>query len=222
MNNKKSPEADLEKRRISLIIMGLVFATALVLVAFEWRTYETSVTDLGELQLDLLEEELIPPSQQQPPPPPPPPAPTTIIEIVEDEEEIEEEMIMPDLEITEDTEIEEIEDVTEEVTEEQIFTIVEEMPEFPGGEGELFSYLRKNVKYPAIAKDAGIQGTVYVSFVVFTDGTIRDVKVLRGIGGGADEEAVRVVKSMPKWKPGKQRGKSVKVQYNLPIKFTLQ
>ena len=96
------------------------------------------------------------------------------------------------------------------------------MPGFPGGEEELFRFLGKNIKYPAMAKDAGIKGMVYVNFVVWIDGTIKDVKVLRGIGGGCDEEAMRVVKSMPKWKPGKQRGKTVPVSYNLPIRFTLK
>ena len=113
--------------------------------------------------------------------------------------------------------------MVEEVYEEpEIFTIVEEMPGFPGGDEKLFKYLGENIKYPAMAKDAGIKGVVYVTFVVKEDGSIDGVKVLRGIGGGCDEEAMRVVKSMPKWKPGKQRGKNVRVQYNLPIRFTLR
>jgi len=222
MEQKKSKEADLEKRRIPLIIMGILFSTAVVLVAFEWKTYETKAGSLGELDVDLVEEEIIPISQQQPPPPPPPPAPTTVIEIVEDEKEIEEELVVEDLEIDEDSEIEFIEEVEEEVVEEQIFSIVEEMPSFPGGDEALLKYLGKNIKYPAIAKDAGIQGTVYVTFVVDERGDVKDVKVLRSIGGGTDEEAIRVVENMPRWKPGKQRGKAVKVQYNLPIRFTLR
>lgn len=222
MELKKSESANLEKKRLPLIITGILFATALVLVAFEWKTFETEVRSLGELDLDLVEEEIIPISQQQPPPPPPPPAPTTVIEIVEDEKEIEEELIIEDMEIDETTEIEFIETVEEEVVEEQIFTIVEEMPSFPGGEAALMKYLGNNIKYPAIAKDAGIQGTVFVTFVVDEEGKVKDVKVLRSIGGGCDEEAIRVVQSMPRWSPGKQRGKSVKVQYNLPIRFTLK
>jgi protein TonB len=107
-------------------------------------------------------------------------------------------------------------------TEPQIFTIVEEMPSFPGGEAELFKYLNKNVKYPQMAQDAGITGVVYLTFVVDENGKVKDPKVLRGIGGGCDEEAIRVVKSMPAWEPGKQRGKAVRVQYNLPIRFTLR
>jgi protein TonB len=222
MEPKKSPEADIEKKRIPLIVMGILFSTAFVLVAFEWKTYENEIKDLGELDLELIEEEIIPISQQQPPPPPPPPAPTTVIEIVEDEKEIEEELVIEDMEVDEDTEIEFIEEVVEDVVEEQIFTIVEDMPSFPGGDAALMQYLGNNIKYPAIAKDAGIQGTVYVTFVVNEKGKVQDVKVLRSIGGGCDEEAIRVVENMPTWSPGKQRGKPVKVQYNLPIRFTLK
>ena len=153
--------------------------------------------------------------------PPPPPAPTTVLEIVEDDEDIEE-VEIEDTEVEEDFEVEIIEEPEEEVVEEQIFTIVEEMPSFPGGEEELFKYLGKSIKYPQMAADAGISGVVYVTFVVDKDGKVKDAKVLRGIGGGCDEEAIRVVKAMPPWKPGKQRGKAVKVQYNLPIRFTLK
>ena len=110
-----------------------------------------------------------------------------------------------------------------EVVEEEIFTIVETMPEFPGGGQEaLFKFLQSEMKYPQVAKENGIQGTVFVNFVVGQDGKIRDVKVLRGVNKMLDDEAVRVVKAMPSWKPGKQRGKPVSVSYNLPIKFTLR
>ena len=222
MELKKSINANLEKKRIPLIIIGILFSTAIVLVAFEWKTYETQIASLGQLDIDLIEEEIIPVSQQQPPPPPPPPAPTTVIEIVEDEKEIDEELVIEDMDVDEDTHIEFIEEAKEEVVEEQIFTIVEEMPSFPGGEAAMMKYLANSIKYPAIAKDANIQGTVYVTFVVNEKGEVKDVKVLRSIGGGTDEEAIRVVQNMPKWKPGKQRGKPVKVQYNLPIRFTLR
>lgn len=222
MEPKKNPKVDLEKRKSSFMWLGMVFALAIVLVAFEWKVFDKTQSDLGDLDLDLIEEEIIPQSIQKPPPPPPPPAPTTVIEIVDDEEEIEEELEIEDLEIDQDTEIEFIEDVEEEVVEEEIFTIVEDMPSFPGGEAKLFEYLGKNIKYPQIAKEAGISGIVYVNFVVGTDGNISDVKVLRGIGGGCDEEAIRVVKNMPQWTPGKQRGKPVKVSYNLPIRFSLK
>jgi protein TonB len=104
----------------------------------------------------------------------------------------------------------------------EIFTVVEEQPGYPGGEEARIAFLQTNIKYPEEAKELGIQGKVFVTFVVEVDGSITDVRVLRGIGGGCDEEAIRVIKSMPKWVPGKQRGVPVRVQFNLPIKFTLQ
>lgn len=104
----------------------------------------------------------------------------------------------------------------------KVFTVVEEMPTFPGGEEKLFEFIQKNVKYPAIARENGISGRVYLTFVVDKEGRIKDVRLLRGIGGGCDEEAMRVVRSMPDWKPGRQNGRSVQVQYNLPVNFTLR
>ena len=223
MELKKNPESDPDKKRSFLFTIGLLIALGTVLIAFEWSQFESGPGDLGKLKVELEEEEMIPITQQEPPPPPPPPPPqTTIIEIVEDDEEIEEELEIEDTEIDEDTEIEPIEIVEEEETEPEIFTIVEDMPSFPGGEGELFKYLGENIKYPPMAKDAGITGTVFVTFVVKEDGKVSGVRVLRGIGGGCDEEAIRVVEAMPKWKAGKQRGKAVRVQYNLPIRFVLR
>jgi protein TonB len=147
------------------------------------------------------------------------------INIVEDDVEVEEDLEI-DIEADETTEIEEyvpIEVEEEEMEEEaQIFMVVESMPEPPGGIAAFYGYLNENIKYPQMAKESGIQGTVYVTFVVEKNGSITDVRVLRGIGGGCDEEAVRVVKNSPKWSPGKQRGKPVRVQYNLPVKFILQ
>ena len=222
MEARKSPEADLEKRKNSFLGIGLLAALALTLVAFEWTAFDRSDNTMGTLKLDLLEEEVIPPSATPPPPPPPPPpAPTTVLEIVEDDEDVEE-VEMEDTEAEEDTKVDVIEQPEERVEEEQIFTIVEQMPSFPGGEEALFKYLGKSIKYPQMAADAGISGVVYVTFVVDKDGKVKDAKVLRGIGGGCDEEALRVVNNMPPWQPGKQRGKPVKVQYNLPIRFTLK
>ncbi|WP_128548458.1 energy transducer TonB [Larkinella soli] len=106
--------------------------------------------------------------------------------------------------------------------EEQIFTVVEQNPEFPGGMSALGQYLSKNIRYPAAASRANVSGRVFVSFVVNTDGSIQDVQVLKGLGFGTDEEAIRVVRSMPKWKPGKQSGRPVRVKYNLPINFQLE
>jgi TonB family protein len=122
----------------------------------------------------------------------------------------EEIIIMPDYDVA-----------AEEADSEQVFLVVESMPDYPGGEEKLYKFLEENIKYPQLAKESGIQGRVFVTFAVEKDGSITNIRVLRGIGGGCDEEAIRVVKAMPKWIPGRQRGKPVKVQYNLPVKFTL-
>ncbi|MBL7766643.1 MAG: energy transducer TonB [Chitinophagaceae bacterium] len=104
----------------------------------------------------------------------------------------------------------------------EVYTITDQMPEFPGGQDAMMTYLRQNLKYPEMAKEAGIQGRVICGFVVNEDGQISDVTVLRGIGNGCDQEAIRVIKSMPNWKPGRQNGRPVKVKFNLPINFKLQ
>jgi TonB family protein len=103
-----------------------------------------------------------------------------------------------------------------------IFTVVEEMPEYPGGDEARVAFLSKNIQYPQLAKESGVQGTVYLTFVVDTKGNVTHVEVLRGIGSGCDEEAARVTRMMPRWKPGKQSGKPVQVQFNMPVKFSLQ
>jgi len=131
-----------------------------------------------------------------------------------------EEVIMAPEESTGPTKVEAAVEV--EKKEEEIFTVVEQQPEFPGGMGKLGEYLGRNIKYPAAASRASISGKVFMSFVVNTDGSIQDVQVLKGLGFGTDEEAARVIKSMPKWRPGKQSGRPVRVKYNLPISFQLE
>lgn len=225
MESKKSPKADLEGKRIIFTQLGLIITLAAILLAFEWKSYDKTVEGFGERVVEDIPEEIIPITEQKvKPPPPPPPKKVVVINVVEDDVEVEEDLII-DAEADEDTEMEEFIPIVveEEVVEEApIFTVVESMPEFRGGMQELYTYLGNNIKYPVMAKESGIQGKVYVTFVVEKDGSITDVKLLRGIGGGCDEEAIRVVQSMPKWKPGKQRGKPVRVQYNLPVRFTLQ
>ncbi|MBU3677352.1 MAG: energy transducer TonB, partial [Chitinophagaceae bacterium] len=108
------------------------------------------------------------------------------------------------------------------VVESKVFDFVEQMPEFPGGETKLAEYLSKNIKYPKQANENGIQGRVVLSFIVNEDGNITDIKVVRGIGYGCDQEAMRVVNGMPNWKPGRQNGKPVRVSFNLPIMFQLE
>jgi protein TonB len=222
MELKKNPEADIERKKNLFFALGLVFSLALVLVAFEWKQFEGGGKDLGQLTLQIEEDEMIPITQVEVPPPPPPPPQTQIVEIVEDDKELDEELELESTDLDEKTTIEFVEFEEKEVAEPEIFTIVEEMPGFPGGEAKLFEYLGKETKFPPMARDAGIQGTVFVRFVVYEDGAIKDVTVVRSVHPALDEEAIRVIKAMPKWKPGKQRGKPVRVQYNLPIKFILR
>lgn len=206
------------------IEIGLIIALAGVLLAFEWKSYEKQELDLGQLVVDDTPEEMVEITQQEKPPPPPPPQQqTTVIEIVEDDMEIEDEIEI-DVEADQETVVEEyipVEDDDEEEEEAQIFTVVESMPGFPGGETAMKRYLAENIQYPQMARESGIQGRVFVTFVVEKDGNVTDVRVLRGIGGGCDEEAIRVIKNMPRWDPGKQRGKPVRVQFNMPIMFKL-
>ncbi len=131
-----------------------------------------------------------------------------------------EEVIMAPEESTGPTKVEAAVEV--EKKDDEIFTVVEQQPEFPGGMSKLGDYLGKNIRYPSAAQRANVAGRVFVSFVVNTDGSIQDVQVLKGLGFGTDEEATRVVKGMPKWRPGKQSGRPVRVKYNLPISFTLE
>lgn len=225
MEAKKTPKADLEKKRGLFVQIGLIVALAAMLVAFEWKTYDARQLDLGGRQAEAIEEEMIEITQQnKPPPPPAPPPTTTLINIVQDNVEIEDDFMI-DAEANQLTEIPTYVPpaVTEEeeVAEAEIFTVVEDQPTFPGGDEARIRFLTNNIKYPQMARESSIQGTVYVTFVVERDGSVTDVRVLRGIGGGCDEEAIRVIKAMPKWVPGKQRGKPVRVQFNMPIKFTL-
>lgn len=227
MDLKKSPKADLEPKRVIFTEIGLIIGLALMLVAFEWKTYEKTVVDVATRTVENIAEDIIPITEQKIKPPPPAPVQQVVrINIVEDDMEVDDNLEI-DAEADQNTEVEEyiapVKQEDEESAEEtQIFMVVESMPEFPGGEAALYKFLAENIKYPQMAKESGIQGRVFVTFVVERNGKVTDVRVLRGIGGGCDEEAIRVVQNMPSWAPGKQRGKSVRVQYNLPVKFTLQ
>ena len=216
MEPKKNPEISLEKKKGLFFQIGLILALVIVLVAFEWKSYEKVDYNLGQLNLDDLEEEIIPITKQEIKPPPPPPPPPEVIEIVEDDIEIEDELEIEDTESDEDEEIE-----IEEEDDDEFFMVVENMPEFPGGDLGLMKYIQKNVKYPAIAKEYNITGKVYVSFIVDKSGSVTNVKIVRGVDKNLDAEALRVVKSLPKYKPGKQRGKAVRVMFTIPINFTL-
>ncbi len=223
MELKKKPEADLNLKSGMFLNLGLVISIGIVLTAFAWPTYdEGDLMNLGQVQ-DNFEDLMEVPPTEQPPPPPPVIQQPEIIE-VPDEEEIEEEIeVNLDVEINEETVIEEIimDDAPEEEEADEIFTIVEEQPTPDGGMGAFYQFVRKNLKYPSQARRMGIEGKVFVQFVVDKDGTITEVAAIKGIGAGCDEEAIRVLKNHPKWKPGKQRGRPVKVRMVIPITFKL-
>ena len=215
MQPKKNPKVSLENKKGMFFQIGLAVTLLAILIAFEWKSYDKTNNNLGDLNLDDMEEEIIPITRQEVKPPPPPPPPPEIIEIVEDEVEIEKELEIEETETDEDEIIEIEED------DEEFFMVVENMPEFPGGDLGLMKFIQKNVRYPAIAKEYNITGKVYVSFIVDKQGNVTNVKIVRGVDKNLDAEAVRVVSSLPKYKPGKQRGKAVRVMFTIPINFTL-
>ncbi|WP_352421661.1 energy transducer TonB [Proteiniphilum sp.] len=225
---KKSPKANLEGHRGTYILMGLVLAVSLLFFAFEWST-ETRKLDETVLVQDVLAEEEIEITRRDPapPPPPPPPEPETpeIIEVVEEKVETRMEIKSEDDQSQRQTEVyippPPPKPKQEEVTEE-IFVVVEEQPEFPGGNVAMMKFLSDNIRYPVIAQENGIQGRVICNFVVERDGSITDVQVVRGQDPSLDREAIRVIQQMPKWKPGKQRGSAVRVRFTLPVVFRLQ
>lgn len=229
MEIKKTPKADLENKKSTWLLVGYVIVLAFMFIAFEWTKRDIKI-DTSQAITDLVFEEEIIPITEQPEQaaPPPPPAATPIAEtltIVEDDADVEETTIATSEETNQAVEIKYVPvAVEEEEPEEQtIFEVVEQMPEFPnGGMAGLMQYLSKNIKYPTIAQENGTQGRVTVQFVVNRDGSIVDAKVLRGVDPYLDKEAIRVISSMPKWKPGMQRGKAVRVKYTVPVMFRLQ
>lgn len=227
MQIKKSQKASLEDKKIIYVLMGFVFVLSVCYVAFEWTEKEVTKYEVQDTDFLFEEEVEIQQTQQQettPPPPPPAVQEVKVLNVVEDD--VETETIEINAEDDKETEVviaPPVEAPVEEEEEEVVFVVVETMPEFPGGQQALFKYLSENVKYPVIAQENGIQGRVICQFVVNKDGAIVDVEVVRSGGDPSlDKEAVRVIKSMPKWNPGKQRGKAVRVKYTVPVNFRLQ
>jgi len=225
MEAKKTPKADLTRKSGMFLNLGLAFAVFVTLVAFEYKSGDDgALKDLGQVS-DNFEDILDIPITEQPPPPPPPPIEQPIIQEIPDEVKIEDKIeVNFDVDVKETTVIKEIviaevPVIVEKV--DQIFDVVETQPSPPGGMSAWNKYLSDNLKYPTQARRMGVEGSVIVVFVVNTDGSIQDVEVLRGIGGGCDEEAVRVVSGAPKWEPGKQRGRAVRTRMRLPIRFKL-
>jgi protein TonB len=226
MEAKKSNEANLEKNRTLFLELGLVIVLAIVLIAFEWTTRPSKGNALEVLSEDEGEEEIVPITRQQeeqPPPPPPPPQVIEVLNIVEDDVELDDQLELDDMEGDQDLEMDFMPFEEEEAGEEEVFIIVEDMPKFMGGDQNAFrAWIQQNLRYPEIAAENGISGRVFVQFAVNSKGQVVDAKVIRGVDPALDKEALRVVNSSPKWQPGKQRGKPVKVQFTFPIVFILQ
>ncbi len=235
MQPKKSEKADLESIRSLFLLFGLLTSLLLCIILIEWKTYDKSIADLGELDVEI-DDEVIPITNRElAPPPPPPPPPPEVIEVVEDDVELEEEL---EIQTTETDMMEEVEviEVEEEESDEVLnFAVVESVPIFPGCEKakdnaerkncfqqEIMRFVSREFKFPEMARQMGIQGRVYVSFIIEKNGKISDVKVLRSVDPLIDDEAVRVVKKLPKLIPAKQRGKPVRMSFTLPINAKLQ
>lgn len=223
MKAKKYKHADLENKRSIFFQIGLVCALALAFTAFEWTSDEGS-SNVFPVDDEVIVDDILPPiTMPEKPKPklPVPPRLNDVIIITDAEVDIEVDIEFPEYEDTKDGYY--VEPVIEEPDEEELpFIRVEQMPEFPGGEREMLKYIAAHIKYPAICAEMGIQGRVYVSFVIDKKGNVTDVKVVRSPHESLAEEAIRVVEAMPQWKPGKQRNKAVRVAYNIPVNFVLQ
>ena len=227
---------------IVIALVGFSIPKLITMVTPEKKEVMTEVTTLSQLEEPEVKQEEV---QKVEPVAPPPPALKSSIKftapvIKKDEEVADEDEMKSQEELTESKVTISIADVkgndeeggeliedlktivTEAPEEEQVFDMVEQKPQFPGGDAEMYAWLSKNLRYPVIAQENGIQGRVVCQFVVGSDGSIREIKVLRGLDPSCDKEAVRAIQAMPKWIPGRQNGKAVAVRYTLPVMFRLQ
>ncbi len=229
MEIKKAPHADLERGKGYNLLLGLVVALAVLFTGLQWRSYAKAEkiernSNLFEREETMLIEDV---KEEQPEEPEPPQqqAPEEVIQ------ELPQEFNVVDNKQEVNTRFQSVDEgkpapppppvvVVEEEAADEIFTVVEENASFP--DGDVQAYLGKKIVYPEIAVENGIQGRVVLQFVVEKDGSITDIKVVRGVDSSLDKEAMRVVKEMPKWKPGKQRGKPVRSRFTLPVAFRLQ
>jgi protein TonB len=227
MIRKKTEKADLERMRGVFLQLGIVIVLAITLIAFEWKSTTKETSAIGVIAGTNLTEEIIPITRQQefrPPPPPVTPKITDVLNIVEDDVKINDELIVNDAESDQQMQVDinEFTGAGEEVADEEIFFIVEDMPSFQGKGQEGFrEWITRNLIYPDEAAKKGISGKVYIQFAVNSKGEVVDAVVVKGVNPALDKEALRVVMSSPKWEPGKQRGKPVKVQFTFPINFVL-
>lgn len=230
MEVKKSAKANLEDKKLLLREIGLVVALLVVLGAFQWSSKEKSTETLQADNFVVVEEEMVPITTDVPPPPPEAPKEpvvSDIIDIVDDDIKVDNTLLLSTedegLAITVKDYVAESSYVEEEIEEEVPFAIVEQKPKFQGGDQNDFTkWVFSNIVYPEIAKENGVQGRVILQFTVDKDGSVKNVKVLRGVDSSLDKEAVRVVSSSPKWEPGRQRDKPAKVTFVFPVIFQLR
>lgn len=231
MEIKKSPKANLENKKLLFTEIGLIVSLLIVLGAFEWSTSEASVSVLEDETAIVIEEEQVPITQEEqlpPPEVPKEPVMSDVIDIVDDDIKVEDNFLLS----TEDDKnlgVEIIDYVAgtqeeEEIVEEEIpFAVVEKKPTFQGKDANHFTkWVYGKIQYPEIAKENGVSGRVTLQFTIDVDGSVKNVKVLRGVDSSLDKEAVRVVSMSPKWEPGRQREKAVRVKYTFPIVFQLR
>lgn len=221
---KKNPNVDLNKKRGFIFSISLFITLTMVLYAFEWKQYDNSLVELSSKQTNVFEVMVeVPPTNIPPPPEVVVQQPQLVS--VPDEQEIEEEIkFIFDVEVTEDTRVEEYKPIEVPKVEEEsdeIFLVVEENAHPKGGIGEFYRYVSENIKYPIQARRMRVEGKVFIEFVVGKDGKIFNAYSVKGIGAGCDEEAVRIIMNSPPWNPAKQRGKPVKQRMVLPITFKL-
>lgn len=227
METKKNPQADLHRRKGMFFTIGLVVTCLFVISAFEWKSY-TEITKVSIQNEETFEEIIdIPITDIQPPPP-------SVIQQPEVVEVPNEEKIEEELKVNLDVEFKEVVPPAPPVKpkkeappiieekEEKVFLIAETQATPKDGYKAFYKYIAEHLKYPPQARRTGVEGTIFIQFVVEKDGSLTDIKVTKGIGAGCDEEAIRVLKSTPKWNPGMQRGNAVRVRQSLPIKFKLQ
>jgi protein TonB len=236
MQPKKNQKADLSKNSSLYFVIGLSLILLISWQAIEWKTYDKSLYGYEALDVEEDDDEEIPITEQlktpPPPPPPPPPAPE-IIEVVEDEEEVEE-TVIESTETNEDEIVEVVEVIEEEFEDVDVpFAVIEDVPIFPGCEKvakserrncfqeQMNKHIRKNFRYPEIAQEMGIQGRVYVNFIIAKDGSISNIR-MRGPDKNLEAEAQRIISKLPQMTPGKQRGRAVRVPFSIPITFRLQ
>ena len=231
MEIKKNPRADLEKSKSLNLLMGMVLALAILFVGFEWGETDIKVATDDGSGVVIDEEEIDATFQVEPPPPPPPPQeipqePDVIVE-VDDEKKVDDLVIQSTDDDASQAQVATyvppvVQKDDDEMPEDYIFLTVEQMPKFPGGETALLKWINDNMTYPQIALENGISGRISCQFTVNADGTVTDVEVTRGRDPSLDKEAIRVLKKLPKFEPGMQRGKPVRVKFQVPVTFRIQ